>query len=424
MVKLTQYEQQMLAGEFGEFKRIALQNVVDYANVLGAEELCEVTKATVYLGAHPYLDIIDSDNYEEVFSEMMLCSDKVIPFGDFCAQCTCQTDTTPCDQYAHENTPADKKRFEKNISYLKTVCEHGVSIANSCTPYQTGWIPLMGEHFVTTESSNVLFSNSVFGACGNGNGLEATTWCAICGRAPLWGLHVKENRYGTHAYKIECASDTDIDWDIIGYTIGRFLPENAIPVITGDFKRPDMNKLKRCFACMATTSGAEMCHVVGITPEAMTFEMATNGKDIPVRVISQADYDESFNMICDKGCGDIQFVALGCPHFNLEEVKRAADYIRGKKVNPNVTFYIWTDLATKAMADASGYTKTIEDAGAILGNSSCPLVGGCESFRKSSGLVIDSGKQAHYLRSETNARMYYGSMEKCIDAAVSGRWEG
>lgn len=49
----------------------------------------------------------------------------------------------------------------------------GVSIVNSCTPYYVGWIPLKDEHFVTTESSNVVISNSKFSTCGNADGIEA-----------------------------------------------------------------------------------------------------------------------------------------------------------------------------------------------------------------------------------------------------------
>ena len=39
MIKLTKYEQQMLDGEMGEFKQIAMKNIVKYAEVVGAEEL-------------------------------------------------------------------------------------------------------------------------------------------------------------------------------------------------------------------------------------------------------------------------------------------------------------------------------------------------------------------------------------------------
>ena len=60
MVRLTDYEQRMLDGQMGEFKQKALKKIVEYANALGAEELCTVTKATVYLGYHPYLDVVKS----------------------------------------------------------------------------------------------------------------------------------------------------------------------------------------------------------------------------------------------------------------------------------------------------------------------------------------------------------------------------
>lgn len=67
MLKLTEYEKKMLNGEMGPFKQKALEKIIEYANVLNAEELCEVTKATVYYGAHPYLDVIDSKDYNEIF---------------------------------------------------------------------------------------------------------------------------------------------------------------------------------------------------------------------------------------------------------------------------------------------------------------------------------------------------------------------
>ena len=44
MVRLTDFEQRMLNGEFGKFKQRALKKIVDYANALGAEELVPVTK--------------------------------------------------------------------------------------------------------------------------------------------------------------------------------------------------------------------------------------------------------------------------------------------------------------------------------------------------------------------------------------------
>lgn len=67
MLKLTREEQRMLEGKEGAFKQKALQKIVEYANALGAEELCTVTKATIYMGYHPYLDAVESEDYNEIF---------------------------------------------------------------------------------------------------------------------------------------------------------------------------------------------------------------------------------------------------------------------------------------------------------------------------------------------------------------------
>ena len=74
LIKLTEYEQKMLNGEMGRFKQVAIENIVKYAEALNAEELCEVTKATIFMGAHPYLEAAGSDDYNKVFSKMHLCS--------------------------------------------------------------------------------------------------------------------------------------------------------------------------------------------------------------------------------------------------------------------------------------------------------------------------------------------------------------
>lgn len=413
----------MRQGAFGAFKQKALENVIAYAQVLGATELCEVTKATIYLGAHPYLEAVDSEDYNEIFSKMLLCSDETIPLDKFSDRCACQTCVTPCDHYVYEPLHLSKELFDKNHRFLELTKECGVNIVNSCTPYLTGWLPLMGEHFVTTESSNVLMCNSILGACGNSDGLEAAAWSAICGRTPLWGNHVYENRKGTHLFHIACASETDNDWDLIGYTVGRKLPPHAIPVLCGSFSRPNLIKLKQCFASMATTSGAEMCHIVGITPEARTLEQATGGKTLPTVTITQSDYEESLAMLCDKPGGEVQFVTMGCPHYTLDEIREAALYLRGKQVKKGVLLMIWTDIPIKESANVNGYTAIIEAAGGHLLTSGCPLVIGHKCHEGITGMAMDGAKQAHYIRSESGARVYYGSKFQCIDAAVSGNWK-
>lgn len=422
-MKLTAYELKMLNGELGEFKQQAMEKIVQYAEILAADELCEVTKATIYVGAHPYLDVVGSDCYDKVFSKMYMCSDKTIKLEDFAKECFTQTCVAPCDQYKFEPLGLSQDFFDKNNSYLEITKNAGACIAGSCTPYFTGWLPLMGEHFVTTESSNVIMCNSILGASGNSDGLEAAVWSAVCGRTPKWGNHIAENRLGTHVFNICCKSSTEMDWDIIGYTVGRHLPPHAIPIITGQFERPNIIKLKQCFASLATTSGAEMCHIVGITPEAKTLSQALGDKAlVETTDITQDMYDKSYSMLCDNADTDVEFVTLGCPHYALEEIRDVAKYIKDKKVKQGVMLMVWTDISTKAMSDVNGFTKDIEAAGGYLLTSGCPLVIGHRCHTGVKGMAMDGAKQAHYMRSETKATIYYGDKFKCVDSAITGKW--
>jgi predicted aconitase len=360
---------------------------------------------------------------------MILCADQVVEIGAFHRDCNCQTCVSACDQYEYEILGLDQGQFEKNRRYLEIAKKAGVNIVNSCTPYLTGWIPIRGEHFVTTESSNVLICNSLFSAMGNADGLEAAAWAAICGRTPKWGNHLWEKRLGTQGFEIQCPSATAFDWDIIGFTLGRLLDAHAIPVLTGGFSRPDLDKLKYCFASMATTSCAEMCHIVGYTPEAATLDMATGGKDIPITPITQKDYEESVAMLRDHRSGPVDLVILGCPHYSLREIREIAEYLgeyasKGQKVKEGVRLLIFTDIPIKEAARVNGFQEMIAQAGGHLLTSGCPLVFGKKTHENAQGILSDSGKQTHYLKSESEARIYCAPRFACIDAAISGYWEG
>ena len=48
MIKLTDREKSILDGREGSLKRVGLEFIVNYAEVLGAERLCDVTKAHLF----------------------------------------------------------------------------------------------------------------------------------------------------------------------------------------------------------------------------------------------------------------------------------------------------------------------------------------------------------------------------------------
>lgn len=421
-MKLTDEEKRMLDGSLGPLKQKAMENVVAYAGVVGADELCRVTKAHLFCGAHSYLSVLDSDDIDVVISEMHFCSAERLVFDE--VSCFAQSDVGPMCPVGWERMGVSAEEARRNQAYLERCLEAGVHLVGSCIPYLLGFIPLMGEHYVTSESHAVLVMNSLWGACGHADGLEAGFWSAVCGRTPLWGLHVMDNRKGDLLFDVECPVETLTDWDLLGYTIGRMTPPRRIPVLASGFPRPDITTLKSAFASMATTGGPELCHMVGITPEAATLEQATGGLSGLERVaVSSRDIEESRSMLSEAERGEVGFISLGCPHYTLDQLKEAAGFLKGRKIHPDVTLQVWTALPFKEIADRCGYTAAIEDSGGSLLTSSCPLTS--ERFpREGPGLAFDSAKQAHYVRPATQSKVYYGSMEECLESALTGRWEG
>lgn len=284
-----------------------------------------------------------------------------------------------------------------------------------------GFIPLIGEYYVSSESHAVTLMNSMWGACGNSDGLEAGFWAAACGRILKWLNHIVENRKGTHAFNIKCRVKTSMDWDLLGYSIGRKLPTYAIPILNGLEDRPNIFSVKYFFAAMATTSGPEMCHMVGITPEAPNLETAIGGKS-PVDVIDITENDllESYSILNGGNPSTmIAYISLGCPHYSIEELRKIAEFLTNKKIAKNTTLHIWTTNPIKETADRCGYTKIIEESGAIVLTSSCPLT----SDKMPTGTrtaAFDSAKQAHYITPSDKAKVYYGSLKKCLESAVRG----
>ena len=281
----------------------------------------------------------------------------------------------------------------------------------------------MGEYFVTTESSNVLYSNSVLGARGYGGGGNTTFCAAICGRAPKWGLHLPENRHGTHVFHVACDTKDKTDWDLLGAAVGRRLAPNAVPVVCGDFERPDLIKLKTFFTALAVTSGCELCLIVGVSPEAQTYEMAMGGHE-PVaeftitNEILQTYWDE----VCHKESGPADYLQIGCPNCSAEELINIWRYMNGRKVKKGVRFCVFTNIAQYAMAEQAHIIQDLKDWGVEILTSGC-ILRTINVAKGAKSLGLSSFKLCNGSKDERDCPIYYGSDEQVIDAAISGYWE-
>src|SRR5439155_16634992 len=111
------------------------------------------------------------------------------------------------------------------------------------------------------------------------------------------------------------------------------------------------------------------------------------------------------------------------PHYSLEQIDHACRLLEGKKISENCRLWIFTSRAVREMADARGYTATIRGAGGVLMTDTCSAF--AQAVPPGTKVVaLDSAKQTHYLPAIMNVQAWFGSTKDCIDAAMTGRWNG
>lgn len=421
---LTDSDKKILDGHCGEPAQKAMELMVRYGRVIGAEKLCAVTWADLFCGFHDYLGVSKTRDFDSVFSQMALCTSEKTVLKSMAKGCICFSGVEPDCSEVPDQMFMDENQKETNQTFLDRFAKAGVILSGNCIPYLTGFVPIMGEHFVSCESSAVLFMNTLWGAMGNGDGIEASFCAAVCGRTPEAGMHVRENRKGTIEVLVQKRPETLHDWDMLGYTAGKKLPVHAVPVFTGALGRPNAISLKTFFASLACAAGTEMCHLVGISPEAPTPEMAFQGippaDTVPV---TARDMAEARDSLTSKRHRPVDYVSVGCPHLHVEELRHIARFLDGKKIHANTILDIWTTGPMLYMADRCGYSDRIRQSGARL------LTGGCPSNRGypkgTRTVALDASKQ----RQDTPAGMdvdniFLGSRIDCLRSAVKGKWTG
>jgi len=273
------------------------------------------------------------------------------------------------------------------------------------------------------ESSAVVYCNSVLGCRTNTEGAESSAAAMLVGKIPNWGFHRDENRLGTHLVKVEYNVESVMDWGLLGYYIGEIVGEE-VPVIQGIKHTPNIGRLKHFGAAAASSGGIELYHILGITPDAPTLEAAFGGrKPRETLKFGKAERKIACDNLNSASDPNVDFVMLGCPHYTLEQLYEAAKLLDGKRISSNVSLWIFTPRALKAIADYEGLTAIIEKSGAVLMSDTCPCI--CRKAPKGARVAAtDSGKQTHYIPAILGIPAYFGSQEDCIQAAVTGWWRG
>src|SRR5277367_2204454 len=426
---LADDEKALLDGAGGIAKQRAMELLVRYAQALGADRFVETNNiagvpgsSTLFLQKY-FQEHAGDGSFEAVFSLYDLDAGEVMSVPKAEGKCCHLQGGMDLEHWSHLGMSREAMEHQRQDE--AELARHGVRIMKTCTPYLAGNLPVKGEHCAWMESSAVVYCNSVIGARTNTEGRESTSAAMLTGVIPDWGFHRDENRLGSHLIEVDFEIESVMDWGMLGYFVGDAVQER-IPVLNGRFGGADLLIRHKHFgAAAASSGGVEMYHIVGVTPEAPSVEAAFGGRK-PLEVIPYglAERRRTYDNLNSKASDtQVDYVMLGCPHYSLEQIRSATAMLAGKRVSANCKLWIFTSRAVKAVADAQGLSKQLRDGGAVLLTDTCSSIS--QAIPPGTKVAaLDSAKQTHYLPAIMNIQAWFGSTQDCINAAVTGRWNG
>jgi predicted aconitase len=415
---LNAEEKGILDGDRGEIAQKCMAFLVAYGEAAGAEKLVDLDGTVdLHPGANWVADYaITPEEVEacaargEKFKVPTFANKSVLPGFIYDGWEECGT------------RPNNDPDFHKKcIEPLEAWIKMGMVPTFSCNNYLTSsYWPAVGQHCAWVESSAIPWANAVIGARSNFDGCFQT---AYLGKVPVYDMHVDENRTATVLVEFAGEMKTDMDYDLLGWAVGEAVGLE-VPALVG-IGKPTTSQLVKMNSTLNTGGNVRMYHIPGMTPEAPSLEAAFKGSKPQNKLtLDRSDLKRVYDLINYASNDSVDFVYLGCPHYNILELQKVAALIEGKKCKAGL--WVMTNPLTYKAAELMGLKTTIKNAGGVLLSGSCPgLLRG--EMPEASVMATDAAKQNYYIsgfKHPQKFEVWYGTMEDCIEAAVSGKWKG
>jgi hypothetical protein len=211
------------------------------------------------------------------------------------------------------------------------------------------------------------------------------------------------------------------DFGALGVMAGQ-LAHNRVPYFRGlDHLSPavgpdGLDCLKSLGAAMAASGAVALYHVEGVTPESSQPDVIAPGAQRAVIDSLDAGY-AALNSDPDEA---VDLVWIGCPHASLAELEQVISRLAGRPARAA----LWVTMARQLRAEAArlGWVEALEALGGRVVADTCLVVAPVKElgFRH---VATPSGKGAYYAPGHSGLAVHYGSLERCIEAAVAGRWQ-
>ena len=409
-MKLTQEQQEILNGSRGETMAKVMETLVRYGELYDSDTMIPVTGKNNHLvtsfglkALTPVYELMDQ-----------LIAEGAVSGTKFSA------DPRPLDKNVPssflQNIIFNHFMYSKQDFYEDQLQKLGLmeKDAFTCTCYmdEVGNIPKKGDILSWSESSAVVYANSVLADRCNRNSGIIDLMGAICGFVPRFGLLTDEGRKAKWIVEVHTTKKPEAQ--LLGSAIGMKVMED-VPYIKGLDKwlgsLDDDAKayLKDMGAATASNGAVGLYHVAGITPEAVEQGEDLILPDAQVYVIDDTELQrvyESYPVIWKNREATPKLCFMGCPHMSLHQLIDWTERVeQGLKAAGNKKVVIPT-VFTAAPAviekfNATPYATRLKETGVIV-SYICPLMYMNNPLSGKIPVITSSNK----LRTYTSARYY------------------
>ena len=422
-MKLTDEQQAILAGSKGETLAKVMESLVRYGELFGADEMVPVSSK--------YNHLVTSFGLKALGPVYELM-DKLIEAGAPSGQ-KFTVDPKPLDRNVPSNFAQDivfrlfmysrQKDYEKQLKELGLLSDN----AFTCTCYmdEVGNKPGFGEVLSWSESSAVVYANSVLGARCNRNSGIIDLMGSVLGFVPRFGLLTDEGRKAD--WIIEVRTEKKPEAQLLGSAIGMKVMED-VPFIKGldkwignELDDEACTYLKDFGAATASNGAVGLYHVEGLTPEAVKFGEDLIKPDARTYVIDDAELERVYReypVIWKKKDASPKLCFMGCPHMSLQQLKDWTDKVEKAlvmkghdKVSVPTVFTAAPDVLEEF--GKTDYADRLKATGVIT-SYICPLMYMNNPLSERMPVITSSNK----LRTYTSARYY--TDDEILDQITKG----
>lgn len=411
-MKLTDLEQEMLAGEHGRARQWAVRHQQQVGRMFDAADTVAVAQAHM---------MADPESLGEA-GVALVEGFAALPEADRRVRVPMITDPRGVDLTCYEPLGQTEEMANLERRFVAACRAMGILMTDTCINYQTIMPPVLGEHMAYGDTGVVIYSNSVCGARSNFEGGPSALAAGLTGRTPRYGLHLDEHRRATRRYRVHAQPADLMDWGLLGATIGRMAGSYwEVPVIEGIEDIPGSDALKHFGAAMASFGSTPLFHLAGITPECPTLA-AVGGDALPPTDITAEDIAAlraPFEALGDR----LDVVVFAAPQLSLVEMGQVAALCRGRHRHPDTALIVCTPPGVYADAVRMGHVAEIEAFGGRVLQGTCFYQQYAREIGQANGwtrLLSNSAKIVNILGGY-GYRPALATMADCIASAEAGR---